>query len=133
LFALSAQRIVARFARGEHRRTAARGKYPTGPLHLEILDMVMTPFPAQIESLFMRHPSLCGFSVHGLDEVPDNCQRSGDGAELFVGEIGIAPALGAERCGEILQEIVAALAELLAEDPAAGVILRNRTFARVLH
>jgi len=41
--------------------------------------------------------------------------RSGDGAELFVGEI------------------VAALAELLAEDPEANEILRGRTFARVLH
>jgi len=124
---------VARFARDEHRRAAARGKYPT-PLHLEILGMVMTPFPAQIESLFLRHPSLCGFSVHGLDEVPDNCPRSGDGdGQLFIGELGIAPPIGAEQCDEILREIAAALAELLAEDPAADVILRNRTFARVLH
>lgn len=96
--------------------------------------MVTTPFPAQIESLFLRHPSLCGFSVHGLDELPDNCPRSGDSdGDLFVGEIGIALPIGAEQRDEILREIVAALAELLAEDPAAGVILRNRTFARVLH
>jgi hypothetical protein len=92
------------------------------------------PFPAQIESLFARHPSLCGFSVHGLDELPDNCPRSGDSdGELFIGEIGIALPIGTQQCGEILQEIAAALAELLAEDPAAGDILRNRTFARVLH
>jgi hypothetical protein len=96
--------------------------------------MLMTPFPVQIESLFKRFPALCGFSVHGLDELPDNCPRSGDSdKELFVGEIGIAPLIGAEQCGEIFREIVAALAEVLAEDPAAGVILRNRTFARVLH
>jgi hypothetical protein len=77
---------------------------------------------------------LCGFSVHGLDELPDNCPRSGDGdGELFIGEIGIALPIGTQQCGEILQEIAAALAELLAEDPAAGDILRNRTFARVLH
>jgi hypothetical protein len=125
---------VARFARDEHRRTVARGTYPPEPLHLEILGVLMTTLPAQIESLFLRHPSLCGFSVHGLDEVPDNCPRSGDsGGELFVGEIGIAPPIGAERRDEILREILAALAELLAEDPAAGVVLRNRTFARVLH
>ena len=93
-----------------------------------------TPLPAQIESLFARYPLLCGFSVHGLDELPDNCPRSGDGDEdLFIGEIGIALTIGAEQCGEILREIAAALAELLAEDPAAGGILRNRTFARVLH
>jgi len=125
---------VARFTRDEQRRIAARGKYPTEPLHLEILGMLTTPFPAQIESLFLRHPSLCGFSVHGIDEVPDNCPRSGDGDEqLFIGELGIAPPIGAEQSDEILREIVAALAELLAEDPAAGFILRNRTFARVLH
>ena len=95
--------------------------------------MLTTPLPAQIESLFRRFPALCGFSVHGVDEVPDDCPRSGDGAELFVGEIGIAPALGTEQQGEILSEIVAALAELLAEDPQANEILRGRTFARILH
>jgi hypothetical protein len=125
---------VARFARDEHQRSAPRGKYPTEPLHLEIMGMLTTPFPVQIEALFLRHPALCGFSVHGLDELPDNCPRSGDSdEELFIGEVGIAPPIGAEQCGEIVQEIAAALAELLAEDPAAGVILRNRTFARVLH
>jgi len=124
---------VARFARGEHRRAAVRGQDPAEPLHVEVLGMVMTPFPAQIEALFKRFPALSGFSVHGLDEVPDDCPRSGDGAELFVGEIGIAPALGAEQRGEILGEIVAALAELLAEDPEANETLRGRTFARVLH
>ncbi len=125
---------MARFARDERGRSAPRGNSPPGPFHLEISGVLMTPLPAQIESLFLRHPSLCGFSVHGLDEVPDNCPRSGDSdGELFIGEIGIAPPIGAEQCDEILREIVAALAEVLAEDPAAGVILRNRTFARVLH
>jgi len=96
--------------------------------------MVVTPFPAQIESLFLRHPSLCGFSVHGLDEVPDHCPRGEDSDEaLFIGEIGIAPPVCEEQSSEILREILAALAELLAEDPAAGASLRNRTFARVLH
>jgi hypothetical protein len=93
-----------------------------------------TTVPAQIESLFRRHPSLSGFSVHGLDELPDNCPRSGDyESDLFIGDIGIAPLLGAEQRDEIVREVAAALAELLAEDPAACDILRNRTFARVLH
>ena len=93
-----------------------------------------TPFPAQIESLFVRYPSLCGFSVHGLDQLPDNCSRSGDNdSSLFIGEIGISPPPGAEQRGEILREIAAALAELLTEHPDADDILRGRTFARVLH
>jgi hypothetical protein len=93
-----------------------------------------TPLPAQIESLFARYPSLCGFSVHGLDELPDNCPRSGDnGVDLFIGEVGISPLVGAEQRGEIFRQIAVALAELLEEDPEAEETLRGRTFARVLH
>ena len=88
----------------------------------------------QIEDLFARCPALCGFSVRGLDELPDNCPRSEDpDGDLFVGDIGISPALSREQYGEIFQEIVAALAELIAEQPEAGAALRGRTFARVLH
>ena len=91
------------------------------------------PLPAQIESLFARYPSLCGFSVHGLDELPDNCPRGGEnGVDLFIGEVGISPLVGAEQRGEIFRQIVVALAELLDEDPEAEEILRGRTFARVV-
>ncbi|HWI97446.1 MAG TPA: hypothetical protein VNU96_00415 [Burkholderiales bacterium] len=124
---------MARVARDEHRRNAARGKHPAEPLRLEVPGMLTTPLPVQIESLFQRFPALCGFSVQGPDELPDTCSRSGDGSELFVADVGIAPPLGAEQSGEIVREIVSVLAEFLAEDPEADEILRGRTFARVLH
>ena len=89
--------------------------------------------PEQIESLFERFPALCGFSVRGVDELPDSFPRTGQGCELFVGDIGISPALGAEQFGEIFEEIVAAVGEVLCEGPGAGQALRGRTFARVLH
>jgi len=93
-----------------------------------------TPLPAQIESLFTRFPSLCGFSVHGLDELPDNCPRSGEnGVDLFVGDVGISPLVGARQRGVNFREIIVALAELLDEDPEAEESLRGRTFARVVH
>jgi len=90
--------------------------------------------PSPIESLFARHPALCGFSVRGANEVPDNCPRSGDDAvDLFVGDIGVSPALPDEQFGEIFDDIVSAVAEVLAEAPEAGEKLRGRTFARALH
>jgi len=89
--------------------------------------------PAQIESLFARFPALCGFSVRGLDELPDSYPRGDERSGLFVGDIGIAPALSAEQFGEIFEGIVAVLGELLAEAPEAEESLRGRTFARVLH
>lgn len=81
-----------------------------------------TELPAQIEALFLRCPALCGFSV-----------RTDEESDLYVDDVGISPMLGREQCGEILREIVVALAELIAEKPEAGEALRGRTFARVLH
>ncbi len=88
--------------------------------------------PQQIESLFLRYSSLSGFSVRAAADVPDSCPRTGD-EELFLGDLAISPALGAEQFGEIFQGITAALADLLSEDPEAGESLRGHTFARTLH
>jgi hypothetical protein len=88
--------------------------------------------PDAIESLFDRYPALSGFSVRSAEDVPDNCPRSGEGGELFVADIGVAPAQTREHYGEIFQELASTLAEILAE-PGAEEILRGRTFARALH
>lgn len=89
--------------------------------------------PAPIESLFARQPGLWGFAVRGLQDIPDNCTRSGEEDELFVSDIGVAPTVGSQQYGEIFEEIATAIAELLAEQPGAGDLLRGRTFARSLH
>jgi len=91
------------------------------------------PLPSPIESLFARQPALCGFSVRGPADVPDSCPRSEDDEPLFVGDIGISPEISDEQYAAIFQDVVAALAELLAEEPEAAQALRGRTFARLLH
>jgi hypothetical protein len=93
----------------------------------------METFPPQIASLFARHEELCGFSVRGSDEIPDSCPRIGGEGELFVGDLGVLPCVDAGQYAEIFQEVVAALVELLSEQPEAAESLRGRTFARVLH
>jgi len=92
-----------------------------------------TALPTQIESLFSRHPALCGFSVLGLEDVPDNCPRRDGDSGFFVGDVGVSPELPDDQMKEIFQEIVAAVADLLTEEPEAGDSVRGRTFARVLH
>lgn len=94
---------------------------------------VKQPLPAPIESLFARYPALWGFSVRGLADVPDNCSRSGDEAELFVSDIGVSPSLSSEQFGEIFEEIATTLSDFISEHPDAGELLRGRTFARTLH
>ena len=93
-----------------------------------------TALPSPIEALFTRHPALGGFSVRGLDEVPDSCPRGGDGdSGLFVGDVGVSPALPEEEFQQVVDDIIVAVAEVLCERPDAADSLRGRTFARALH
>ena len=93
-----------------------------------------TALPSPIEALFTRHPALCGFSIRGLDEVPDNCPRGTPGdSGLFVGDVGVSPALPEEQFDEVVDAIIVAVAEMLCERSDAGDSLRGRTFARALH
>jgi hypothetical protein len=89
--------------------------------------------PQRIESLFARYPALCGFCVRGAEDIPDNYSRSGYQDELFLGDIGISPAVSAEQYSEIYEEVLTALSEILSEEPGAGETLRGRTFARLVH
>ena len=82
-----------------------------------------SPLPAPIETLFLRFPTLYGFSVPVCD----------DDEGLFVDHVGVTPGFHAEHYEEIFREIVVALVELVSEEPDAEDILRGRTFARVLH
>lgn len=91
------------------------------------------PVPASIVSLFQRYPALAGFSVRGLQDIPDNCSRSGDESELFVSDIGVLPSLTGDQYGEIFEDIATTLADLLAEHPDATELICGRTFARILH
>jgi hypothetical protein len=93
----------------------------------------MEMLPAQIASLFERHAALCGFSVRGPDQIPDSCSREEDDDPLFVGDLSVSPSISAEHYQKLFEEVIAALAELLAEEPEAADSLRGRTFARVLH
>jgi hypothetical protein len=75
----------------------------------------------RMEALFSRWPTLCGFSVGEAHN------------ELFVTEISVYPLSGLRAPDELCLEIVAALVALIEERPEAGMLLRERTFARVLH
>jgi hypothetical protein len=93
----------------------------------------MKTLPSQIASLFERHDALCGFSIRGSDQTPDSCPRGEDEDPLFVGDFSVTPGVDAKQHDQIFKEVLAALSELLTEQPEAAETLRGRTFARVLH
>ena len=75
---------------------------------------------ASIAALFCRCPALCGFTVQHT-------------SALFVSEVTVNPFCGWPAPGELTNEIVTALCELIDECPEASKLLRERTFARAFH
>lgn len=76
---------------------------------------------AGIGALFRRCPTLCGFTVQDAQ------------SELFVSELSVYPLHGPEAYSELSGEILVALAQLVDECPGIRELLRERTFARILH
>jgi len=88
---------------------------------------------ASISALFRRCPTLCGFAVRDAADLARNRGGPRRRTELFVTEVSVYPMRDLHPPAELGQEIVATLAELLEECPEACSLLRDRTFARVLH
>ncbi len=75
---------------------------------------------ATVSALFRRYPELCGFTVQNFE------------GRLVLAHVGVDPFY--EAASERLRGDVAdALLEFLEERPEALELLRDRTFARVLH
>ena len=68
--------------------------------------------------VFQRYPALCGFSVQ---------------EDLSFTNVACHPALAGDEAQMMIEEISAALHELLEEQPEAAEILRGRTLARIFH
>lgn len=79
-------------------------------IHDQIRDVMQT--------LFRRNPELCGFLVQ---------------QDLSCSHVACHPALDGEETRELIDEISAALHELLEEEPEAAELLRGRTLARSFH
>jgi hypothetical protein len=75
---------------------------------------------AGIVALFRRHPSLCGFTVQ-------------DVSELFLSELSVYPSHGLEARDYLQRDILKTLTQLIDECPETRQMLRERTFARIVH
>jgi len=96
------------------------------------LNRVELDVQAKMGALFVRCPTLCGFSVQDRSQLPEKVEGAIPDADLYVTEIGIYPKLSAEQYGEIFDEITVAISDLVYEQPKAYDVLRGRTFARTL-
>jgi hypothetical protein len=94
---------------------------------------VVADVEAKIGALFLRCPTLCGFSVQDRAQLPEQLTDAQiPDADLYVTEIGMFPKLGAEQYADVFDEITLTLSTLCGEQPNAFDVLRGRTFARTL-
>ena len=95
---------------------------------------VVADVEATIGALFLRCPTLCGFSVQDRATLPEQITEAQmpEEADLYVTEIGIFPKFSGEQYGDIFDEITVTLSALVSEQPNACEVLRGRTFARTL-
>ena len=97
-----------------------------------LLGALEADIAAKMRTLFRRCPTLCGFSVR--DSLPKDIDQSPIAdADLFVTEIDTFPRLDNDPHGEIYDEIVLVISDLVYEQPHACNFLRGRTFARTVH
>lgn len=76
---------------------------------------------ATVAALFRRYPELYGFTVQDLE------------GQLVLAEIGVDPFMGEGATQQVRGDVAEALHEFIEERPEALDLLRDRTFARVLH
>ena len=106
---------------------------PGTPTPDSLLVRLEADVEAKIGALFVRCPSLTGFSVQDRAMLPRDLDQSRiPDADLFVTEIGVFPKLESQY-DEIYDEITLAISDLVKDQPHAYNFLRGRTFARTLH
>ena len=71
-----------------------------------------------VETLFQRHPTLCGFSVR---------------EDLSFSHVACHPVLLGDEAKDLIDEISATLIDLVEERPEVADWLRGRTLARAFH
>jgi hypothetical protein len=87
---------------------------------------------SRIAVVFRRCNHLVGFTLQDAAQLPDNSDLPEDGG-LFVSDIQFTHNVSADEDDEICRFIDRTVAQMIAESPEAFDVLRDRTFAKVLH
>jgi hypothetical protein len=88
---------------------------------------------ARLDELWGRYPALAGFSVRGAEILPEPLRANVLDNALVVAEVGIDPILGSEYSDKVSDDIAVALLDFVKDRPEAAELLRDRTFARMVH
>ena len=88
---------------------------------------------SDIKALFAACPNLCGFAVEALSGLHGDPDPHEGENRISLSQVSFGSPLSRDEAHQVCSLIVGVLSELVAEQPEAYELLRDRTFARTLH
>lgn len=87
----------------------------------------------RMAALFARYPHLIGFFLQDPFGFKDVLNRSANEGDLCILDLAFSVTLNDKQHEKVREVIRATVQQLLAERPEALDLLRERTFARMMH
>lgn len=86
-----------------------------------------------IKALFVACPNLHGFAVEGLSGLHGDPDPHAGENRFAISQVSFGTPFSRDEARDVCSLIVGVVSELVAEQPEAYALLRDRTFARTLH
>jgi len=96
-------------------------------------DIAAADLTMQIKALFEACPNLCGFVVEGLSELHGDPDPHDGDNRFIITQVSFDTPFSRDESHQVCSLIISVVSELVAAQPEAYELLRDRTFARTLH
>lgn len=96
-------------------------------------DISAADLAMQIKGLFEACPNLCGFVIEDLSGLHGDADPHDEESRFVISEVSCDTPFRREEYHQVCSLIVGVVSGLVAEQPEAYELLRDRTFARTLH
>ena len=96
-------------------------------------DIAAADLTMQIKALFEACPNLCGFVVEGLSGLHGDPDPHDGDNRFIITQVSFDTPFSRDESHQVCSLIISVVSELVAAQPEAYELLRDRTYARTLH
>jgi hypothetical protein len=96
-------------------------------------DIAAADLTMQVKALFEVCPNLCGFVVEGLSGLHGDPDPHDGDNRFVITQVSFDTPFSRDESHQVCSLILSVVSELVAAQPEAYELLRDRTFARTLH
>ena len=96
-------------------------------------DIAAADLTMQIKALFEACPNLCGFVIEGLSGLHGDPDPHDGDKRFVITQVSFDTAFSRDESHQVCSLIISVVSELVAAQPEAYELLRDRAYARTLH